>query len=75
MSNSHRLIILLAFTASGCAGLIYESVWSHYLGLYLGHAAYAQTLTLGIFMGGMTLGAYIVSRYIGRIRNACWATQ
>jgi spermidine synthase len=70
MSNSHRLIILLAFTASGCAGLIYESVWSHYLGLYLGHAAYAQTLTLGIFMGGMTLGAYIVSRYIGRIRNA-----
>jgi spermidine synthase len=70
MPYSHRLIILVAFTASGCAGLIYESVWSHYLGLYLGHAAYAQTLTLGIFMGGMTLGAYIVSRYIGRIRNA-----
>jgi len=70
MPYTHRLIILLAFTASGCAGLIYESVWSHYLGLYLGHAAYAQTLTLGIFMGGMTLGAYIVSRYIDRIRNA-----
>jgi spermidine synthase len=42
MSYPHRLIILLAFTASGCAGLIYESVWSHYLGLYLGHAAYAH---------------------------------
>jgi len=60
----------MAFTVSGCAGLIYESVWSHYLGLYLGHAAYAQTLTLGIFMGGMTLGAYVTSRYVERIRNA-----
>jgi spermidine synthase len=70
MLKAHRLIILLAFTASGCAGLIYESVWSHYLGLYLGHAAYAQTLTLAIFMGGMTLGAYVTSRYIDKIRNA-----
>jgi len=70
MPIAHRLTILMAFTVSGCAGLIYESVWSHYLGLYLGHAAYAQTLTLGIFMGGMTLGAYVTSRYVERIRNA-----
>jgi len=70
MLKAHRLVILLAFTASGCAGLIYESVWSHYLGLYLGHAAYAQTLTLAIFMGGMTLGAYVTSRYIDKIGNA-----
>jgi len=70
MHSAHRLVILLAFTASGCAGLIYESVWSHYLGLYLGHAAYAQTLTLAIFMGGMTLGAFGISRYIHKIGNA-----
>jgi len=53
MLSNHRLAILLAFTISGCTGLIYESVWSHYLGLYLGHAAYSQTLTLGIFMGSI----------------------
>lgn len=47
---------------SGFAGLIYQSVWSHYLGLTLGHAAYAQTLVLAIFMGGMALGAWLVSR-------------
>ena len=70
MPAAHRLTILVIFTVSGCTGLIYQSVWSHYLGLYLGHAAYAQTLTLGIFMGGLTLGAYIVSLYIDRIRNA-----
>ena len=29
------------FTASGFAGLIYESIWTHYLKLFLGHAAYA----------------------------------
>ena len=45
------------FVVSGFAGLIYESVWTHYLKLYLGHAAYAQSLVLIVFMGGMALGA------------------
>jgi predicted membrane-bound spermidine synthase len=52
-----RPALLLLFTLSGFAGLIYESVWSHYLKLVLGHAAHAQTLVLSIFMGGMALGA------------------
>lgn len=51
------------FVASGFAGLIYQAIWSHYLGLSLGHAAYAQTLVLAIFMGGMALGAWLVSRF------------
>ncbi|HXF67793.1 MAG TPA: hypothetical protein VNK67_13995 [Burkholderiales bacterium] len=57
------------FTVSGFAGLIYESIWSHYLKLFLGHAAYAQTLVLAIFMGGMALGSWLCSRYSGRWRN------
>ena len=59
--------ILLLFTASGFAGLIYESIWSHYLKLFLGHAAYAQTLVLAIFMGGMALGAWLASRFSPRL--------
>ena len=55
--------LLLLFVMSGFAGLIYQSVWSHYLGLTLGHAAYAQTLVLAIFMGGMAFGAWLASRY------------
>ena len=70
MLNSHRLLILVAFTLSGCAGLIYESVWSHYLGLYLGHAAYAQTLTLTLFMGGLTIGSLITGKFTLNIKNA-----
>jgi spermidine synthase len=57
------LLIYVAFTASGFAGLIYESVWSHYLGLFLGHAAYAQALVLAIFMGGLAVGAWLASRW------------
>ncbi len=59
-------LFVLIFTASGFAGLIYESIWAQYLKLFLGHAAYAQTLVLAIFMGGMALGAWIASRYSSR---------
>ena len=55
--------LLSLFVVSGFAGLIYQAIWSHYLGLSLGHAAYAQTLVLGMFMGGMALGAWLVSRF------------
>jgi spermidine synthase len=60
---------LVVFTASGFAGLIYESIWSHYLKLFLGHAAYAQTLVLAIFMGGMAAGAWLASRISSRLRD------
>ncbi len=56
-------IFFLVFTLSGFSGLIYESIWTHYLKLFLGHAAYAQTLVLAIFMGGLALGSWICSRY------------
>lgn len=54
--------LLWLFVLSGFAGLVYQSVWSHYLGLVLGHAAYAQSLVLAIYMGGMALGSWLVSR-------------
>ena len=57
------------FALSGAAGLIYQAIWSQYLGLFLGHAAYAQSLVLAIFMGGMALGAWWVSRYATEWRN------
>lgn len=65
-------LLLLLFVASGFAGLIYQSIWSHYLGLSLGHAAYAQTLVLAIFMGGMALGSWLVSHYGVRWQRLIW---
>jgi spermidine synthase len=57
-----RLVLLAVFTASGFAGLIYESLWAHYIKLLLGHAAYAQTLVLVVYMGGLSAGAWLASR-------------
>jgi spermidine synthase len=64
-----RRTLLAVFVVSGFTGLIYESIWSHYLKLFLGHAAYAQTLVLAIFMGGLALGSWMVARYSSRITN------
>jgi spermidine synthase len=57
------------FIASGFAGLIYESVWTHYLKLFLGHAAYAQSLVLAVFMGGMAAGAAYCARRSAKLAN------
>ncbi|NJM13452.1 MAG: hypothetical protein HC889_17700 [Synechococcaceae cyanobacterium SM1_2_3] len=64
-----KAALFVIFIFSGFSGLIYESIWSHYLKLMLGHAAYAQTLVLAIFMGGMALGAGLTSHYSRRWPN------
>src|SRR3954451_807180 len=62
-------VFFVLFAISGFSGLIYESIWTHYIKLFLGHAAYAQTLVLAIFMGGMAGGAWLAARWSNRWRN------
>ena len=69
MPVKRRTIFFLLFALSGFTGLIYESIWTHYLKLFLGHAAYAQALVLAIFMGGIALGSWICGRYSGQWKN------
>jgi predicted membrane-bound spermidine synthase len=64
-----RSAFYVLFTASGFAGLIYESIWTQYLKLFLGHAAYAQSLVLVAFMGGMAAGAGYCARLSARLAN------
>lgn len=68
-SRANQRLLLLLFFASGFAGLIYESIWTHYLKLFLGHAAYAQILVLTIFMGGMAVGSAMAARYSSKVSN------
>ena len=63
------VVLTLLFILSGAAGLFYESVWSRYLGLFVGHNAYAQVIVLVIFLGGMAIGAMIVGRITDRIKE------
>ncbi len=59
LHNRHLVVALIAvFLVSGFSGLIYQSIWTHYLKLFLGHAAYAQALVLATFMGGLALGSW-----------------
>lgn len=62
-------VLFAAFVASGFCGLIYQSIWSHYLKLFLGHAAYAQTVVLMVFIGGMAAGAWAVGQRSAKLRN------
>src|SRR6476646_3310854 len=62
-------VFFAVFAISGFSGLIYESIWTHYLKLFLGHAAYAQTLVLILFMGGMAIGSWFAARYSKRLTN------
>ncbi|MBI5179750.1 MAG: spermidine synthase [Nitrospinae bacterium] len=48
---------------------MYESIWTHYLKLFLGHAAYAQTLVLALFMGGLAAGAWLAGKWSQKIKN------
>ena len=45
-------VLTWLFFLSGAAGLIYESIWARYLGLFAGHDAYGQIIVLIIFLGG-----------------------
>src|SRR6266849_5080652 len=69
MRNRSLTLLFALFALSGFTGLIYESIWSHYLKLFLGAAAFAQSFVLAAFMGGMALGAWLASRWSARLKN------
>ena len=64
-----RLTAYIIFILSGAAGLIYESIWARYLGLFVGHTAYSQVLVLTIFLGGMAIGAMIIGERSKKLRD------
>jgi spermidine synthase len=64
-----RPLLYIAFVLSGAAGLMYESIWSRYLGLFVGHSAYAQIIVLTIFLGGMAIGAIFAGQRSERIAH------
>ena len=61
-TSSMRLTPYIIFIISGAVGLIYQSIWARYLGLFVGHTAYSQVLVLKIFLGGMALGAMLIGQ-------------
>ena len=69
------VLLYIAFFISGTAGLVYETIWSRYLALLVGHGAYAQVLVLAVFLGGLALGALWVGGRAERIRRPLGNTK
>ena len=59
-----RLLVL--FFASGCAALIYETVWFYLVQLVVGASSISVAVLLCAFMGGMALGSWLLPRLAPR---------
>lgn len=57
-----RLLVL--FFASGCAALIYETVWFYLVQLVVGASSISVAVILSAFMGGMALGSWLLPKLI-----------
>ena len=63
------LLILGLFFCSGASALVYEVIWSRYLGLMLGSTIQAQTVVLAVFMDGLALGNSIFGKRADWLRQ------
>ncbi len=61
-STRQRGLVLLALFLSGLAGLMHEVVWAKLLANLTGSTAKAHAVVLGVFMGGLALGAVLFGK-------------
>jgi predicted membrane-bound spermidine synthase len=62
-------LLCLAFFASGCASLLFETLWFRQTGLLLGNSVWASSLVTASFMGGLAMGSALAARMGGRVRR------
>jgi len=68
MPAALRLASVLLF-ASGCASLVFETLWFRRAGLAFGNSVAASALVLSSFMAGMALGNALAARFAARVRR------
>lgn len=57
MNSGQRAALLGLFVLSGASSLVYQILWVRELSLVVGSTAYAVSLVVGAFMGGLALGS------------------
>lgn len=65
----HEHAVSFVFFISGAAGLIFEIVWLYRCGLVFGNSAWATSIVLSSFMGGLAFGNALVARFGRRVRH------
>ena len=63
---------MLIFFCSGMCSLIDEVVWFRLIKLTLGNTVYASSVVVSVFMGGLALGALVMSRRADRVARPLW---
>ncbi|MCK4306039.1 MAG: fused MFS/spermidine synthase, partial [Candidatus Eisenbacteria sp.] len=61
--------ITLIYFCSGICSLIDEVVWVRLLKLTLGNTVYASSIVISMFMGGLALGALLMTRFADRVER------
>ncbi len=61
--------VYLIFTISGATALIYQVIWSRWLGLVFGNTTISISIVLGSFMFGLALGSWGAGSFLQRIGN------
>src|SRR6266404_6067906 len=63
-TTAHLPWLLLLLAGSGCAALIYETVWFQLLQLVIGSSGVSLGLLFASYMGGLCLGSLLFSRFV-----------
>ncbi|MCP4214859.1 MAG: hypothetical protein GY765_09390 [bacterium] len=53
----------------GFTALAYEVIWNRILTLHMGSSVYAYSIMLAVYLGGVALGAALMSYYVKKIKN------
>lgn len=64
-----HVILTLSFFSSGLAALVYEVVFMRKLTLVFGTTVYSVSCVLASFMAGLSLGSWLLGKYVGRFKN------
>jgi spermidine synthase len=64
--HPYLLILVLLLAGSGCAALIYETVWFQLLQLVIGSSGVSLGLLLAAYMGGLCAGSILLPRLVPR---------
>src|SRR5436190_9567047 len=62
--HTYLPLLVLLLAGSGCAALIYETVWFQLLQLVIGSSGVSLGLLLAAYMGGLCAGSILLARYI-----------
>src|SRR5262245_5891594 len=65
-----RALVLVFFFVSGVCGLLYEVVWIRVAGTVIGNTTFAIGTVVGVFMGGLAIGAWAGGRAADRRSGA-----